>query len=175
MHDQRVRAGRDHTARQLVERDLRILVVDADAALDGDGNFDRALHRRNAIGDQRRLRHQTGAEAAVLHPVGRTADIEVDFIVTEILADPGGGGEIARVGTAELKSNRMLAWIEAKQPPAVAMNDGAGRQHLRVEPAPPRHQTVEDAAMPVGPIHHGCHGKAIVLIFQQVTLHYQWD
>ncbi len=174
MHDQRVGAGRDHSARQHIERDLRILVVDADAALDGDGNLDRALHRRNAIGDQRRLRHQAGAEAAVLHPVGRTADIEIDFVVAEILADLSRGGEIARVGTAELKRDRMLARIEAKQPRAVAMDDGAGRQHLRVEPAPPRHQTVEDAAMPVGPIHHRRNGKAIVLIFQLVILSHQW-
>ena len=162
MHDQRVGAGRDDAARQHVERDLRILVVDADPALDGDGNFDRALHRRNALGDQRRLRHQAGAEAAVLHPVGRTADIEIDFVVAEILADLRSGGEIARVGTAELQRHRMLARIEAKQPRAVAMDDGAGRQHLRVEPAPPRHQTVEDAAMPVGPVHHGGDGKAVI-------------
>ena len=175
MHDQRVRAGRDHAARQHVERHFRILIVDADPAFDGDGNFHRALHRGNAFGDQRRLRHQAGAEAAVLHPVRRTADIEIDFVVAEILADPRGGGEIARIGTAELQRHRMLAWIEAEQPPAVAMNDGAGRQHLRIKPRAPRHQTVEDAAMPVGPIHHGCDRKAIVLIFQQFILLSQWD
>jgi hypothetical protein len=50
------------------------------------------------------------------------------------------------------------------------MNNGAGRQHLRVKPRAPAHQTVEHAAMPVGPIHHGCHGKAIILIFQQFIL-----
>jgi len=32
---------------------------------------------------------------------------------------------------------------------------------------------VEDAAMPVGPIHHGCNREAIVLIFQQITPHNQ--
>jgi hypothetical protein len=56
----------------------------------------------------------------------------------------------------------MFACIETKQTPAIAMNDGAGRQHLRVKPGTPRHQTVEDAAMPVGPIHHGRDRKASV-------------
>ena len=95
MHDQRVGAGRDHAARQHVERNFRILVVDADPAFDRDRNCHRALHGRDAIGDQRRLRHQAGAEAAVLHPVGRTADIEIDLVVAEVLADLRGGGEVA--------------------------------------------------------------------------------
>ncbi len=162
MHDQRIRAGGDHAARQRIERDFRILVVDADPALDRDGNVHRALHRCDALGDQRRLRHQAGAEAAVLHPVRRTADIEIDLVIAEILADLRRGREIARIRAAELQRHRMLAGIETKQPPAVAMNDGAGRQHLRVEPRAPRHQTVEDAAMPVGPVHHRGNGKAIV-------------
>ena len=166
MHDQRIGARCDHAARQNVERNFRILVVDADPAFDRDGNFHRTLHGGNAFRDQRRLRHQAGTEAAVLHPVRRTADIEIDFVVAEILADLRGGGEIAGIGTAKLQRHRMLASIEAEQPPAVAMNNGAGRQHLRIEPRAPAHQTVEDAAMPVGPVHHGCHRKAIVLRFQ---------
>ena len=36
---------------------------------------------------------------------------------------------------------------------------GACRQHLRVEPGTPRHQAVEDAAVPVGPVHHGRNRK----------------
>ena len=116
MHDQRIGAGRDHAARQHIERHLRILIVDADPAFHGDGNFDRALHRGDALGDQRGLRHQAGAEAAVLHPIRRAADIEIDFVVAEILADLGRGREIARIGTAELQRHRMLARIEAEQP-----------------------------------------------------------
>jgi hypothetical protein len=64
----------------------------------------------------------------------------------------------------------MLAGIEAEQALAVAMKDGARRQHLRVESRPARHPTVEDATMPVGPVHHGGNGKAIALIFQQLIL-----
>ena len=131
-------------------------------AFDRDGNAHRALHGGDALGDQLRLRHQAGAEAAVLHPVRRTADIEIDFVVAEILADFRRRREIARIRAAELQRHRMFAGIEAEQPRAVAMNDGAGRQHLRVEPRTPRHQTMEDAAMPVGPVHHRGDGKAMV-------------
>ena len=63
----------------------------------------------NALGDQRRLRHQAGAKAAVLHPIRRTADIEIDFVIAEILADLGRRREIARIGAAELKRDRMFA------------------------------------------------------------------
>ena len=114
----------------------------------------------DALGDQRRLRHQAGAEAAVLHPVRRAADIEIDLVVAEILADLRSGGEIARVRTAELQRHRMFAGIEAEQPRAIAMDDGAGGQHLRVEPGAPRHQPVEHAAVAVGPVHHRRDGKA---------------
>ena len=38
VHDQRIRAGGDHAARQRIERDFRILIVDADPAFDGDRN-----------------------------------------------------------------------------------------------------------------------------------------
>ncbi len=132
MDDQRVGAGGNDIARQRIQRDFRILVVDADPALDRDRNTHRALHGGDALGDQIRLRHQAGAETAVLHPVGRAADIEVDFVVAEILADLGCAGEIARIGPAELQRDRMLAGIESKQPRAVAMDNGAGRQHFRV-------------------------------------------
>ena len=96
MHDQRVAAGGDHAARQRIERRFRILVVDADAAFHRDGNFHRPLHRGDAVGHQRRLRHQAGAEAAVLHAVRRAADIEIDLVIAKILADPGSRREIRR-------------------------------------------------------------------------------
>jgi hypothetical protein len=170
VHDQRVRAGLDHAARQRIERRFRILIVDSDPAFHGDRNLHRALHRGNALGDEFWLRHQAGAETALLDAVGRTADVEIDLVITEIFADHGRRRQIARHRPAKLQRQRILARVEAEQPRPIAMQDRAGRQHLRVKPRPPRQQTVEHPAMPVGPIHHGRHGKAIIVRFQQVTL-----
>jgi hypothetical protein len=154
MNHQRVRACSNHRAAQRIQRHFRILIVDTDAALYRDRNFDGLLHRRNAFSHELRLRHQARAEPAVLHAIRRTADIEIDLVVAEAFADPCALGEIARIRATELKRNGMLARIEAKQPLTVAMDDGAGRQHLGVKPSAPRQKTMEDAAMPVCPIHH---------------------
>jgi hypothetical protein len=43
------------------------------------------------------------------------------------------------------------------------MDDRAGGQHLRIEPSTTAQMAVEDAAMPVSPIHHGRNGKYIFL------------
>ena len=83
-------------------------VVDADAAFDGDGNGDRADHRRHAFGDQSRLAHQAGAETAALHAVGRAAAVQIDLVIAKIGADAGGLGEARRIGAAELQGDRML-------------------------------------------------------------------
>ena len=107
--DQRVGAGRDDAARQLIQRSFRILIVDADPALHCDRNVHGKLHGMDAVSNQRRLSHQTGAKAAILHPVRRTADIEIDFVVAEILADLRTRREIARIGAAELKGYGMFA------------------------------------------------------------------
>ncbi len=52
MDDQRIGAGGDDAARQRIERDFRILIVDPDPALDRDRNAHRALHGGDAFGDQ---------------------------------------------------------------------------------------------------------------------------
>jgi hypothetical protein len=49
----------------------------------------------------------------------------------------------------------MLRSIEAKQTAPIAVDDGAGGQHLRVEQRMPTNVTVKHPAMPVCPIHHG--------------------
>ncbi len=55
------------------------------------------FHRGDALRDKLRLGHQARAEAAVLHPVGWAADIQVDFVIAEILADLRSCREILRV------------------------------------------------------------------------------
>ena len=60
------------------------------------GTLTRAAHGRHAARHQRRLRHQAGAEAALLHAVRRAADVEVDLVVAEALADRRRLGEPGR-------------------------------------------------------------------------------
>ena len=155
MHDERVDARGNDAVRERIERRLGVLLVDPEPALHRDRHLHRRLHGRDAVADESRLGHQAGAEAAVLHAVGRAADIEVDLVVAEILADAGGGGERSRIRAAELQRDRMLLGRIADQALAVAVNDGARRHHLGVEQRAPRHEAVEEPAMPVRPVHHG--------------------
>ena len=171
MHDQHVDAGVDHGARQRIERQLRILIVDADPALHRHRHAHRALHRSNAFGNQLRLRHQAGAEAAVLDPVRWAADVEIDLVVAELLADRRRMSEIARVRAAELQRHRMFAGVESKQPLPIAMDHRARRHHFAIEQCAPAQHPMEDPTMPVGPIHHRRDGKSIWLIF----LHFRDD
>ena len=73
--------------------------------------------------DELRLGHQAGAKAAVFHAIRRAADVEIDLVIAETLADARGFRELARIGAAELQRDRMLAGVEAEQPRAIAMND----------------------------------------------------
>jgi len=59
--------------------------------------------------------HQAGAERPRLDAVGRAADVEVDFVIAECLADARRLGKFARIGTAELQSDRLLGAIKAEQ------------------------------------------------------------
>src|SRR4029453_2924594 len=88
VNDERGSAGALDRAGERLERLLRVLIVDADATFDGDGQLDRSPHGGDAIAHESRLRHETGAEAALLYAIGGTADIEVDLFV----AEPLGGG-----------------------------------------------------------------------------------
>ena len=165
MDDERRRARRLHRVGEGKQRLARLLLVDADAAFDGDRNVDRGGHRRDAFGDQRRLAHQAGAEAAALHAVRRAAAVQVDFVIAEIGADAGGLGEPRRVGAAELQRDRMLDSVEADQPLARPEHDRVGGQHFGVEPSAARQQAMEGPAVPVRPIHHRRHTKSKLLIW----------
>src|SRR5580704_13732310 len=116
MDDERIGAGLLDTLCKNLERLFGILLVDADPAFDGDGYGHRGLHRRNAFADKSRLGHQAGAEAAVPHPVRRTADVEIDLVKTQIRTDARAGRQRPRFGAAELQRQRMLGRIETQKP-----------------------------------------------------------
>jgi hypothetical protein len=115
MHHERRRAGRLHCLGEGVESFARLLLVDADAALDGDRNVDRRDHRGDAFRDQRGLAHEARPEATALHRVGRAPAVEIDLVVAEAGADPCSLGEPPGLGPAELQRDRMLLSVESDQ------------------------------------------------------------
>src|SRR5215470_5745471 len=154
MHDARGDAGPLDCACERHERFFRILLVDADAAHEGDRHRDLRRHGGNAVAHQRGLRHQAGAEATLLHPVGRAADIEVDLVVAEIGGEASAFGELGRLAATKLQRKRMLGRVISQEPRAVAMEHRAGGDHLGVDQRAAREQAMEEPAMAVGPFHH---------------------
>jgi len=58
----------------------------------------------------------------------------------------------------------MLTRIARQKPLAIAMSYGRRGQHLRIQKRVARHQAMEDAAMPVRPIHHRSNTESMCLI-----------
>jgi len=54
----------------------------------------------------------------------------------------------------------MLDVVEAQVTLGIAINQRAGVDHLGVKPGVAGDLPVEDAAVAVGPVHHGCNGQA---------------
>ncbi len=136
--------------------------ADAEAMLDGYRDRYRIPHRLYAIGNQLRLRHQAGAKRAVLHALGWTAAVQVDFVVTVLLAQAGAMRERRRIRAAQLQCDRMLGGIEAQVPFDVAMDQRPGRHHLGVHHGMIGNLPEEITAMPVRPVHHRRRAEAVV-------------
>ena len=118
-HEARAAGGGDERDETL-EVGLAVLIVDADAAFDRHRHADAGPHRRDQVGNQLRLGHEAGAEAALLHAIGRAADVEIDLVVAEVLADRGSLGELGWIRAAELQGDGMLLRGEGQQPLARA-------------------------------------------------------
>src|SRR5262249_54372310 len=102
---------------------------------------------------------------ALLHPVGRAADVEVDLVVAEIGRDAGASRERARVRAAELERHRMLGGIEADGAGAGAGRHRAGPHPLRIDARAAREQAMKEPAMAVGPVHHRRNTEPMSLIW----------
>src|SRR5262245_9095744 len=116
VHDQRSNAGALDRAGERFERLLRILIVDADATLDAHGQLDRSCRGRDAVADESRLSHQASAEAALLHAIGRTADVEVYLVIPEVLGNARALRKLPRITAARLQRDRMLGGIVCQEP-----------------------------------------------------------
>ena len=71
-----------HRLYKVQEKFPGILLVNTNAALDGDGNGNGVLHGLEAIGHQVLVLHEAGPEVSVLHPVRGTSAIQVDLLKT---------------------------------------------------------------------------------------------
>ena len=147
----------------------RIVVVNAEAVLHGDGDGHGLAHGGEAVGDQLGLAHQAGAERAGLHALRRAADIEIDLAIAVSGADPRSLRQLVRLGAAELQGDGLLDVIEAKQTIAVAVDDGVSGDHLRVEQRMARQMAMESPAIPVRPVHHRRDGEGVRRNFHRVV------
>lgn len=159
MHPDGIRAGALDAGDKRAKRHLGILIIDADAALDGDRDRHGLLHRRHAFGDQRRLLHQAGPKGAGLHPVRGAADIHVDLVIAESFGDPRRLRHLRRIVAAKLQRDRMLRGVMAEQPVPIAPQDCIGDDHFRIEQRMARELPREEAIVPIGPVDHRRHGE----------------
>lgn len=127
----------------------RLLVIDADAAFDRDRNIDRRLHRHDRRRDQIGLTHQTGAECAILHAIGRTAAVEIDFVIAVVGADARALRQRLRLAAAKLQRDGMFGGIIAQQAIARTEEDRARRHHFCIEQRLTRQQPVQIATMAI--------------------------
>jgi hypothetical protein len=61
---------------------------------------------------------------------------------------------LPRIAAAELQRHRMLGRIVRQQPRTRAMKHRAGGDHLGIDQGTAREQAVEEAAVPIRPLHH---------------------
>ena len=114
MDDEHLAAALGDGADEVAHEGVALDAVDADPVLDGDRDRDRVAHRAHAVGDERRLGHQAGAERAALDALARAAAVEVDLGVAPALAEAGARREVGRVAAAELQRHRLLDRIEVE-------------------------------------------------------------
>ena len=134
---------------------IAVEIVDPDAGLDRDRYRCRLPHGGDALGDEGGLRHEGGPEAPLQHARARAAHVEVDLVVSRPLGEARAPGEVRGIVASQLDRHRVLGRIEAKRPLRVAVEQGAGRDHLRIEPRAAAEETQQVAGMPVRAPHHG--------------------
>ena len=100
MHDKGAATCPRNRADKIADKFVTIHRIDADPMLDRHVDGDRIAHRLDAIGNQLRLSHQAGAECALLYPLGRAAAIQVNLVVSPLLAQSGALGQVCRFAAA---------------------------------------------------------------------------
>ena len=64
----------------------------------------------------------------------------------------------------------MLEWIKAQMALHITMDERASRHHFRIEKGFGTHRAMENAAMPVRPVHHRCDAEGVVVDAQDALI-----
>ena len=168
MHDEHAAPRRRQGTDEIADQAVVVIGIKTDPMLDGNRQRHCIAHRFDAIRHQRRLRHQARTETALLHALGRTAAIEVDFVVAPAFAKFRRVRKLGGIASAQLQRHRMFRRIEVEMARHIAVDQRRRRHHFRVKPRVPGELAQEKPAMPVGPVHHGRNAKTVGQEFHSV-------
>ena len=91
-----------------------VVVVPAEAVLDGEGNCNCGAHRFEDGGDEGQVAEEAAASIAGDDAFGGAAEVEVDHVEAGLLDDAGGVGEGGGVGAEELGGDGVLVVVEGE-------------------------------------------------------------
>lgn len=133
MHGEAAATGLGDLADEIPQGVVAVPPGDADAVLDRHRDGHGIAHRLDAVGHPLGIGHQAGADHVVLHPVAGAADVQVDLVIPRLLTQPRGGGKFGRHAAAQLQGQGMLGLVMTQESLGVAMQQGAGGDHLGIE------------------------------------------
>ncbi len=154
MHDELATPGLSDDADKTPQEFIAVLVVDANAGFDSHRHIDGRHHFPNASGNDVRVRHQAGAEPAVLYPVRRAADVDIHLVIPGLCRFRGSFRHQHGIAAAELDGQGVLGRIKAQQGIRITVMQCIRRDHLRVQACARAQQPHEIAAVPIRPVHH---------------------
>src|SRR5690606_37287603 len=152
-------AGVSYLADKITQLGIAVATVDADSMLYRHIDFNCITHGFYAIGYQRRMSHQAGADHVVLHSVAGATNVQVDLVVTMVLGHLGAGCEITRHAAAELQRQRMLHFVMAHNASRIEKNQREDGDNHGVKQGITGKLTQEVPAMQISPIQQRRHAE----------------
>ena len=119
----------------------RIHIIDTQSTLHSDRNCDLTLHLFYDSCDKMRVFHQNCTKSSLHDLIRGASAIDIDFIISEILANLCSLSHRYRITPAQLTDHRVLNLREGKESVSslTCMQDGIFVNHLGVEPSSFRH------------------------------------
>lgn len=157
MHDECVHWGfLLHFCNEFPEKLIGVELVHSQPAFTSDWNFDAFSHSLQTFRYQIRVLHQTGSEASTLHLRWRTATVQINLVVSELLPQLACNGQLLRIIASQLKSNWFFDWKELQLIlSCFLVEDWARMDHFCVEERPFGKQSEKHSEVAVSHVHHG--------------------